>query len=474
MALPDVTITVSDGALGLAETSGNLHAKLGLSSGGTANTVYSFGDIAVAKATLLAGPLLEDVAFHLATAGGPVLAVPVTPSNAGTIGSVTLTGTGVTPGASATGTPRDKYDVVVKIIAGGAVATASFQVSFDGGVTFSPTTATAASITTYVASTGLTLTFAAGTYVANDLYKFSTVAPTYSSSDLNTAIDALLADARDVAFIHVVGTTGGADDAAKITSFVALCTAVATKMATAETAKRWEFAIMEAPEITEGAWAASATWNAFASTRISPALGRVTIQSQVSSRQTTRSLGTPYAARLASIPVQEHPGKAARGPLPGIVSMSRDERSTPGGDAARFTTARTFPRRHGYYLTNGRTAASAGSDFVKIMNRRVIDKACRSADSALFQFLNVDLRVNADDGTIFEADARNIEAAVDAALTADLVATGNASSVSSVVNRSSNVLSTETIPVTIRIVPKGYASFITADVGLLNPALQVV
>ena len=252
MALPDVTITVSDGALGLAETSGNLHRKTRPLVGRHREHGLLVRRHRRGETTLLAGPLLEDVAFHLATAGGPVLAMPVTPSNAGTIGSVTLTGTGVTPGASATGTPRDKYDVVVKIIAGGAVATASFQVSFDGGVTFSPTTATAASITTYVASTGLTLTFAAGTYVANDLYKFSTVAPTYSSSDLNTAIDALLADARDVAFIHVVGTTGGADDAAKITSFVALCTAVATKMATAETAKRWEFAIMEAPEITEG------------------------------------------------------------------------------------------------------------------------------------------------------------------------------------------------------------------------------
>ena len=87
----------------------------------------------------------------------------------------------------------------------------------------------------------------------------------------------------------------------------------------------------------------------------------MTIQSQVSSRQTTRSLGTPYAARLASIPVQEHPGKGARGPLPGIVSMSRDERSTPRRRrGAVHHNARTFPRRHGYYLTNGRTFRCVG------------------------------------------------------------------------------------------------------------------
>ncbi|MBM6707111.1 hypothetical protein H6A68_08715, partial [Bifidobacterium pullorum subsp. saeculare] len=84
-----------------------------------------------------------------------------------------------------TGTPRDAYSVIGKIILGGAVATATFQISFDGGVTYSQTYATAATVAAFAASTGLTLTFAAGTYVAGDTYTFATVAPTYSSADLN-------------------------------------------------------------------------------------------------------------------------------------------------------------------------------------------------------------------------------------------------------------------------------------------------
>lgn len=475
MALPSVTITVSDGALGLAGANPeNLHAKLGLSSGGTANTVYSYGDISSAKAQLLAGPLLEDVGFHLATAGGPVLAVPVTASNVGTVGTVTRTGTGPTPGLATTGTPRDAYNVIGKIITGGAVATASFQISFDGGVTFSPTYATAATVSTFAASTGLTLTFAAGTYVAGDTYTFTTVAPTYSSSDLNTAIDALLADARDVAWIHVVGTVGGADDTTKISNFVALCAAVSTKMSTAENAKRWQFAIMEAPEVAEGAWAASSVWAAFASTRISPALGRITINSQVSARQTSRSVAVAYASRLAKTPVQEHPGRTARGALPGIVSVSRDERATPNGDTARFTTITTHPGVAGYFIASGKMAAPAGSDFADVMNRRVVDKACRLTNLGLFQFLNSDLRVDKDTGILFEADARTIEGFVDGVVRSSLVSNNGASDLEIVVNRASNVLSTKTIPTTVRVVPKGYANFITADVGLLNPALQVV
>lgn len=475
MTLPDVTITVSDGALGLAANNPeNLHAKIGVSSSGTANTVYSFGDITVMKATLGSGPLVEDAGFHLATAGGPVLAVPVAASNVGTVGTVTRVGTSPSPGLATTGNPRDAYNVIGKIIAGGTVGTATFQISFDGGVTYSQTYATAASVSAFAASTGLTLTFVAGTYVAGDTYTFTTVAPTYSASDLNTAIDALLADSRDVGFIHVVGTVGGADDAAKITNFVALCAAVATKMSTAEAAKRWQFAIMEAPEVTEGAWAASATWQAFASSRISPVLGRITIASQVSGRQTSRSLAVSYAGRLATTPPQVHPGETARGPLPGIVAISHDERAYPNGDTARFTTARTFPNEVGFYLTTGRMAAAGGSDFVEVMNRRVVDKACRVANRALFRLLNSNLRVNKADGTIFEIDAKNVEANVDALLRAELVATGNASDVVNTVNRATNLLSTKTLAETVRVIPVGYASFIAADVGLLNPALQVI
>ena len=156
------------------------------------------------------------------------------------------------------------------------------------------------------------------------------------------------------------------------------------------------------------------------------------------------------------------------------MSISRDERSTPNGDTARFTTIRTFPGQAGYYITSGKMAAGAGSDFADVANRRVVDKACRLANQALFQFLNADLRVNAIGGTLFEADARTIEDYVDGIVRTNLVNRNEASDVRIVVDRVSNVLSTKTIPVTVRVIPKGYANFISADVGLLNPALQVV
>jgi hypothetical protein len=42
-----------------------------------------------------------------------------------------------------------------------------------------------------------------------------------------------------------------------------------------------------------------------------------------------------------------------------------------------------------------------------------------------------------------------------------------------VVNRSANILSTSTLPVTVRITPLGYMKYISTNIGFTNPALSV-
>jgi hypothetical protein len=56
-------------------------------------------------------------------------------------------------------------------------------------------------------------------------------------------------------------------------------------------------------------------------------------------------------------------------------------------------------------------------------------------------------------------------------LETDLVATGRASSAQAQVKRDDNILSTQTLNVRVRIVPKAYARFIDLDIGFENPAL---
>lgn len=92
-------------------------------------------------------------------------------------GTIVHVGTGPTLATLVTGTPVAvplnsagqalPLSVVVAIILGGAVGTATFQYSTNGGQTWSATTTTAATV---AITDGLTLNFAAGTYVANDTY----------------------------------------------------------------------------------------------------------------------------------------------------------------------------------------------------------------------------------------------------------------------------------------------------------------
>jgi hypothetical protein len=84
------------------------------------------------------------------------------------------------------------------------------------------------------------------------------------------------------------------------------------------------------------------------------------------------------------------------------------------------------------------------------------------------------VRVDAVTGYIFEADAKAIEADIQAQLEAVLVAPGNASSVACQVKRDENILSTQTLRETTSIVPLGYARQIASEIGLKNPALSPV
>ncbi|MBV9501618.1 MAG: hypothetical protein JO138_19790, partial [Acidobacteriaceae bacterium] len=70
------------------------------------------------------------------------------------------------------------YSWVVKIVAGGALGTATFQYSTDGGVTFLPSTPVATASMYVVPGTGIALDFpnGTGTYMAGDTYSWTSAA----------------------------------------------------------------------------------------------------------------------------------------------------------------------------------------------------------------------------------------------------------------------------------------------------------
>jgi len=469
--IPDVFVTVQDGALGiLPPPSENVHLKIGVATRGDINAVTPVSTLQQAKELFGSGPLVESIAVALTIGGPPVFAIRGNASVAGVItaGPATKTGTG---DIAAGGTPVDSYDLRIRITNSGGLGTARFQYTLDGGDTHSPEILVPSSGTYAVEDTGITLTFTEGPtgtpFVAGDEYRFTTTPPAMTAADLVAALDAALADPREWGFVHVVGT-----------ATPAVAAAVATKMAEAETRYRFAFAVLEARDVasneTPAQWMANliSEWSGFASTRVGVVAGFGEIISPISGRLHRRPLAWSYTGRLQRIPVHEHPGRVISGPVPGITLLYHDEQASTGLDSQGFTTFRTIIGYRGFYVTNGRIMAPPGSDFQFVELRRVMDLACRVARNAALRFLNEAVRIDAA-GNILEADAQAIERYVEGQLEAALIVPGHASGVAARIDRASNLLATRTARITIRVRPLGYLSWIETDIGFVNPKLVV-
>lgn len=491
MALPGVTQTITDGALGTvpADSSANT-AVIGIASSGTVDTVYSYTSsdaIDSLRTTNGYGPGPEAAAYDLATDGSPVYFVRAdsTGGTAAACSAVTLTGTGLNPGVTVnTATTYDDYQVKVLIVLGGAVATATFKYSLDNGDTYSAVITSAA---TYVLpNTGITIAFTAGTYVAGDVYSFTATAAAYSTTKLGTAVDALLASSNQFGLLQVVGRPAGANDGAKATAYASLAAAVQTKLDTAAGAYRYCRAICDGPDVANDSTADALLTAAFAATdaaRVVATAGDAEMYSAlVSGRRHKRPTGWAITARARQIPIHEEPGFVGRGSLGSSIALKTaettptqylDSRTRSTLHDARFATLRTHIGLQGIYVTQALTMANALSDFKTLPLGRVMDRACQVAYTELLRLVNGTVRVNASTGYILEQDAIAIENRVAAVVRAAITQPGHASSATVTVNRNTNLLTTPNLKTKIRIVPLGYLTTITNEIGYLNPALFV-
>jgi len=386
-----------------------------------------------------------------------------------TDGRVSLVGSGpaatnVTNGSS----PLDAYNVQLTVITTGAPGTGVFSYSIDGGNSVSgqiliPSLGGDGLSKYGIPGTGVVLNFS-GTFTAGDTYSFTTTTAGFNNTDVTNALTTLLAAPIDFGFVHIVGM--GADSAAA----AATAAVVQTAMGTAEAGFRYMFAVTECPTSESDATVAAAFGTTVA-IRVSVCAGDFAAISPLNGRILRRNLAWVYTARLALIPAGEDPAFVGRGALPNVKSIYRDEQATPLLDAARLVTLRTFPGRPGYFVTNGNMMASPGSDFGLVQRRRVMDVACKVVRNAELPFLNGSVRVDKKTGYIDERDALTFEATVNSQLRAAIVATGMASDSTVVMNRTTNILSTNSEPVTVRVLPLAYLKFIQTNIGFTNPAL---
>ncbi len=472
MSLPDATLSITDGALGLiAESSTGVQVKIGNSSIGTANAVMSIGTLDLLTETYGTGPLVEAAARVLAVAGGPVICIKTPNSTPGEASAVVQDGDGDGI-VTVAGAALDAYTVSVEITAAADVledATGAFRYTLDDGLTWSAEIALPIAGTYELPATGLTLTFADAVddvtlnWVVGDLYEFTATGPMSTLEEISTAVQAAADADLDFEFIHVVGP---AED---IEGTAAAFAAFDILIASMETNYRFVHLIMECADDTDANILSA--FNALSSSRISVGAGLANISSPLSGRVFKRNAAWVQSERTSQVVVSEDCAWVGRGAVRGVVSLDRDERRTPGLDAGRLSTLRTHIGLPGFYITNARMASAPTSDFRYAQHRRVMDLACKTVRAAQLPYLSQSVRVDKVTGLIDERDALAIEARIEGQLRAAVTQPGYASDVSVLVDRSVNILSTETLVVKYRVLPLGYLKHIEGEIGFTNPAL---
>ena len=463
----EATVTVADGGLGARQQTDLPLAVVGCSSSGTAATPVLISSIAHAIETFGHGPLTEAIATILRYGAGPVVGCRATASTAGSESAVTPTGTGTAALSVTTSGARDAYGIRVKITRAGAnlaAATAAMQLSIDGGLTYGEETAVPVGGVFTVGNTGVGVTFADGTFVADDVYAITCTAPVFNSANASAAVTALLSSTIDHEGIFVVGPVTGA-----------IYTALAALVAAAEANGVYRWLLCE-PRVQAGDSVGTFTAAIIsdfaddASPHGAVCAGEALQLSAAIGGTHRRNVGRLYAARLAAISASgrsqrlaESPMRVRSGAVAGLDAgtLYHDLRSLTTLTGGRFCGLQSIVGRTGYYCTT-RSTAAAGSDLTDIARIRVIKAAQRALLGILTAQIGDTVPLTSS-GTIQPAVAAALDAQLGAAFAREME--GMISSSSVAVDRTNNIATTSTLLASFRMVPLGYTTAITATVG---------
>lgn len=217
MGNPDignVTLTIQDGQLGaVIAASSEVLAVIGCCSSGATKTPTQFSNPTALVAAHGYGPAVEYAAYHIDTTQKPVWFVRMPTDTAGSsspVDSDASTGTSV---VTLTGTPYDDYEGQLLVITGGTIGTAGcvIRYSLDGGRSWSPKIAIGTASTYAIPHSGLTLNFAAGTLVADDIHYWYSTAPDWTKDDLDDVFEAFEASTQLFPALHLVGISAKTD-----------------------------------------------------------------------------------------------------------------------------------------------------------------------------------------------------------------------------------------------------------------------
>ena len=491
MATGTVQITILDGGGAAVVVPGaTVQLIMGICSGGVANQIIATQNPNTLVTNLGYGPLVEAAAL-VTQSGGTVLAMKLPTVTAGSFqsGGVQFTGSG-TSVITATGTPYDTYYIQFVCVTGGTIGSTgiTFKISLDAGRNFGSVLTLGTASTYVIPNTGVTLNFAAGTLVAADQGLIGTIEPLWNDAGVEAGLKAFQASPYAIGGVGsmlLVGTCAASDTSTVDTlgmtvlqngyvfnRLIENCRDAAAPVAYGGAGE------------TEAAWMASieTAFSAVSAERASVSAGfynmpSVFLNPAGGSPAYRRPLSWTLACREVTIPPQRHAGRVKDGPLAQIVINTitagsdgfvyHDERLNPGLDAARFNSAWTRIGLPGFYDVNPNLMSPPTSSFPILPLGNVMDVACDIVHQIGQTEIDSDIRLN-QNGTIYENDARAIEAVISAALQANMLSTQMISGFTVTVDRTNNIAVTSTVNVTITINPRGYIEEVAVTIGFLS------
>jgi hypothetical protein len=315
-----------------------------------------------------------------------------------------------------------------------------------------------AEATTAIPGLGLTVQFPPGVYVKDTVYECSTVAPSFSIEAVLGAVDKLVRVGASFRILHVVGELA---DAAETR---ALAEALDTKIAELEGLKRPIVAIIGAP-LAESDAALVEAFAGFVSRRVCVCARGAWLRGGTLGGSFLRSQSWAAAYKAAAFRFSSDLGNHDDGALPEVDALPVDEvLAVVKLRAARFTVMDTSGGR--IYFARGLTMAAESSRYRDLNVTRLMIEAYLVAQPILDREINNDPPVN-DDETLETTTAGAIDRALEKALGLALVP-DHATRVRARVSRTEKVWSTNRLPATITVVPRGQIYEVSA---LLGPGL---
>ena len=484
----NVQITILDGGGAAVVVPGaSTMLVMGCCSAGTAYQIIATQNPNTLLTNLGYGPLVEAAAL-VCQAGGTVLAMRLPSNTAGGFqsGGVQFTGTGSSV-ITATGTPLDELFIQFVVVTGGTIGSTGIQftISLDAGRNSGQTFSLGTATTYTIPNTGVTLNFAAGTLVAGDIAQIGTTQPLWNDTGVQSGLQAFQASPFAIAGVgsmFLVGTSANTDISTINGYLESLATGYVFNRVIANARDAHAPVAYGGAGETEAAWLASVT-AAFAATsaeRACVSAGNYNMPSFFSnpaggSPAYRRPCSWALACREVTIPPQRHAGRVKDGPLAQIVInplsdpydgfIYYDGRLSGNElDEARFNSVWTRIGLPGFYDVNPNLMSPTGSSFPLLPLGNVMDIACDIVHQVGQEEIDSDVRLNTN-GTIYENDARAIEAVMSAALQAQMLSNNQISGFTVVVDRTNNVQLTSTVQVTITITPRGYVLELDATLG---------